>query len=134
MPPSRSRRTSNGPKLRVLQISDDQNLAISRLLLLLNQGYSAEHLFSRQVEHFSEFKRFDIFLICQSIDPELASQFIDRIRTEVPTGRILRVRSSRPDQNHGTDVSLAAPAGPYQLVQGLESLARTIVPQTRPDA
>jgi hypothetical protein len=134
MPPSRTLRTTNAPKLRVLQISDDHNLAISRLLLLLNQGYSAEHLFSRQVAQFSEFHRFDIFLICHSINPELAGQFIDRIRAEVPTGRILRVRSSRPDQNHRTDVSLAAPAGPYQLVQGLESLAKTIVPQTRRNA
>ncbi|KAA6455844.1 hypothetical protein DYQ86_26760 [Acidobacteria bacterium AB60] len=122
--PRTRKRHAGAQKPRVLQISDDQNLAITRLLLLQNQGYSAEHVFSRQVAEFAHFGEFEIFLICQSIESDRAREYIGRIRREVPAARVLRVRTEIQDHHEQqADLSLAPPAGPFELLRGLEWLS-----------
>lgn len=124
MSPLRTRRKDAGHKsVRVLMISDDQNLAVTRLLLLHNQRYSAEHLYSHQVADFGAFGSFGLYLICQSIRVAEARQIIEKIRREVPHARILRVRTVDHEEDEQADLSLAPPAGPYALIKGLEALA-----------
>lgn len=128
MPSFRPRRRDGVHKsARVLQISDDQNLAVTRLLILHNQHYSAEHLYSRQLADFPEFAQFDLYLICQSIVPEEARGIIARIRREAPLARILRVRTVDQEDDEDADLSLAPPAGPYALIKGLQSLAQIAI-------
>lgn len=133
MPPSGSRRTRSSQKdLRVLQISDDQNLAIARLLLLEHYGYRAEHFYSEKVGHVSNFNEFQAVLICQSVPPERVAELIDLIRREAPVARIVRVQDTLPDRDRRADVYLPFPGDPALLLRTFEALSRT--PQRRSDA
>jgi DNA-binding response OmpR family regulator len=122
--------------VRVLQIGDDPELAESRALVLENAGFLVEHCASWEIRSRLRLDRFDIFLFCQSVDPQSAGELAVKIRREAPRALILRMRSRRADYDHLANLYLSAPAEPRELIHAVELLASRLSrrPEHRPDA
>lgn len=112
--------------VRILQISDDPELAESRALVLANAGFLVEHCATWQLRNYDTLSRFDIFFFCQTIDPQNAGEVAIRIRREAPRARILRMRAKRADHDHLANLYLSAPAEPKDLIHAVEFLASTL--------
>ncbi len=121
-----ARKSASRPKLRVLLISDDPNLSISRLLLLDHHHYEAEHYSSAQLPDLPDLEGFCLFLICQSIVPETATALMRRIRSNSPHARILRVRSGPSEKDELAELYLDSPAPPGELIRAVESLSNML--------
>lgn len=76
---------------RVLSISDDPGLGLSRRLLLENAGYHLESVASDSVLTPSYARSFDAAVICQSVNPDSALQWTAKLRRYHPGIQILRV-------------------------------------------
>ena len=115
--------------VRVLQISDDADLAVPRLLLLESAGFIVEHCTTWQVRSMGNLDRFDVFFFCQSIDPQSAAELAIRIRREAPRARILRVRAKSGDYDHLANLYLQAPTRPEELIHAMQLLVSTLPPR-----
>ncbi|HEY3706322.1 MAG TPA: response regulator [Terracidiphilus sp.] len=116
----------------MLLISDDPELAEARTLLVESAGFVVEHCAGWQLREYSTLNQFDIFFLCQTIDPQSAGELVIRIRREAPLSRILRVRSKRADHDHLANLYLTAPVEPPDLIHAMEFLAY-MAPEARRD-
>ncbi|UWZ82639.1 hypothetical protein [Occallatibacter riparius] len=113
----------------MLQISDDPDIAVPRVLLLESAGFVVEHCTTWQVRTLGNLDRFDVFFFCQSIDPQSAGELAIRIRREAPRARILRVRAKRGDYDHLANLYLHAPTPPEELLHAMQLLVSTLPPR-----
>ena len=119
-----SRRYFPNSTVHILQISDDPNLAATRLLVLQAAGFKVEHRFSSLARTSGPFRSFQVIVLCQSLDPKIAADLSRRICAEAPDARILRMRDGYPDHVLA-DLSVAAPVEPRDLVKVVQRLAET---------
>jgi DNA-binding response OmpR family regulator len=119
-----SRRHFPNSTVHILQISDDPNLAATRLLVLQAAGFKVEHRFSSLARSSGPLRLFQIIVLCQSLDPKIAAELSRRICAEAPEARILRMRDGYPDHVLA-DLSVAAPVEPRELVKVVQRLAQT---------
>ena len=77
--------------VRILSISDDDGLRLSRELLIVNDGFETESILSNTAVSVSYARSFDIVMICRSVDPERAMALIDMLRRYNPEIRILTI-------------------------------------------
>jgi DNA-binding NtrC family response regulator len=76
---------------RVLSISDDDGLRLSREMLLRSDGYEPVSVSSQEcAKNISG--TFDIAILCQSVDPDCADDIAQRLRRDNPQIRILQLR------------------------------------------
>jgi DNA-binding response OmpR family regulator len=119
-----SRRHFPNSTVHILQISDDPNLAATRLLVLQAAGFKVEHRFSSLARSSGPLRLFQVIVLCQSLDPKIAADLSRRICAEAPDARILRMRDGYPDHVLA-DLSVAAPVEPRELVKVVQRLAET---------
>jgi DNA-binding response OmpR family regulator len=119
-----SRRHFPNSTVHILQISDDPNLAATRLLVLQAAGFKVEHRFSSLARSSGPLRLFQVIVLCQSLDPKIAAELSRRICAEAPEARILRMRDGYPDHVLA-DLSVAAPVEPRELVKVVQRLAQT---------
>ena len=110
--------------VRVLQISDDPNLAATRLLVLQSAGFKVEHRGSSALRSVDGCRSFQVIVLCQSLDAAIAAELSHRICAAAPDARILRVRYALHDQVLA-DVAISAPVQPHELVNAVERLAHS---------
>jgi DNA-binding response OmpR family regulator len=110
--------------VHVLLISDDPNLASTRLLVLQTAGFKVEHRFSSLARSSGSFRSFQVILLCQSLDPKIAAELSHRICAEAPDAKILRMRAGNPDHVLA-DLSIASPMEPRELVRVVQRLAHS---------
>ena len=70
--------------IRILSISDDDGLRLSRELLLLSDGYETESITSNTPLAAGFVRSFDIALICRSVKPERAIELTELMRKYHP--------------------------------------------------
>jgi hypothetical protein len=76
---------------RILSISDDDGLRLSRMLLLSKNGYDIESMSASEVLLVAEFGSFDAVLMCRSVEPGMAAAIAEKLREHNPEIKILRI-------------------------------------------
>jgi len=117
-----SPRAFSDSTVHILQISDDPNLAATRLLVLQAAGFKVEHRFSSLARSAGPFRVFQVIVLCQSLEPKTAADLSRRICAEAPDARILRMRDGYSDAVLA-DLSVASPIEPRELVRVVHRLA-----------
>lgn len=106
--------------VRILSISDDDGLRISRDLLLHNDGYEPESITSNTPISVSRARSFDIALICRSVDPERAMALTDMLRRYHPEIQILSIAPLEREYAYDADFEVAP--GPEPLLDAIRDL------------
>jgi DNA-binding response OmpR family regulator len=75
--------------VRILSISDDDGLRLSRELVLRNDGYETESIASKDALSAARLRSFDIALICRSVHPDRAATLSDWLRQYNPQIQIV---------------------------------------------
>ena len=105
--------------VRILSISDDDGLRMSRELLLRSRGYETESMTSNDALCQAVSCWFEIVLICRSVDPELALAVAHRMRNANPSIQLLCIA---PVEGQSTRGGLELPAGPEPLLEAIRTL------------
>jgi hypothetical protein len=108
--------------IRILSISDDDGLRLSRELLLINDGYETESIASNMALSVGRARSFDIALICRSVEPERAMILADMLRRYNPDIQIL---CSSPLENRiEFAVGPEIPSGPEALLDAIREFCK----------
>ncbi|MGB6686241.1 MAG: response regulator [Terracidiphilus sp.] len=110
-------------RVRILSISDDDGLRMSRELVLESDGYELESLSSNGHLAVAKVQSFEIAIVCQSVDGGRATRLAEMLRCYNPSIRILRIgRDSFQFDPYYYDVGCDAIAGPRALLNAVKSL------------
>jgi hypothetical protein len=107
--------------VRILSVSDDDGLRLSRELLLARDGYETESVTSNTALSVDRVRSFDIALICRSVEAERAMDLTDMLRQYNPNIRILTISplENRPERFHA---DLEIPSGPEPVLEACRKL------------
>jgi hypothetical protein len=108
-------------RVRILSISDDDGLRLSRQLLLVNEGYDVVSLNSNDALSVSAATPCDIALICQSVHPQRAAALPRMLRSQHP--EILIVWTAGIENRTGlSEGDLQVSSGPERLLEAIRGL------------
>ena len=111
--------------VRILSVSDDDGLRLSREMLLANDGYKMESTTSNTTLSVACVRSFDIALICHSVEPERAMTLAEMLRRYNPDIRILTI-SQLEDRQMPFDADLEIPSGPEQVLEACRKVCSEI--------
>ncbi|HKF46731.1 MAG TPA: hypothetical protein VKB38_05190 [Terracidiphilus sp.] len=106
----------------ILEVSDYEGLRSSRQLLLEGAGYRVASVGSRDVLDADWVRRFDIAIVCQSVEPESAENVTAKLRRYHPAIQILRIHSPRSQPHPAFDMEMEGLAGPEALFDAVRKL------------
>ena len=109
--------------VRILSISDDDGLRLSRELLIVNDGFETESILSNTAVSVSYARSFDIVMICRSVDPERAMALIDMLRRYNPEIRILTISPLERNMRR-SDADIEVESGPESVLEAIHQLSR----------
>ena len=107
---------------RILSIGDDENLLISRELILRKQGYEVESIASNEFLKASPAGNFHVAVISQSVVRPKASQVAETLRRNYPKIRILRIQPLRSNSDDSYDLDCEAFPSPSAFLAAVERL------------
>jgi hypothetical protein len=105
--------------VRVLSISDDAGLGLSRRLLLENAGYDPDSARSDSVFTPAYVQSFDAVILCQSVSPDSALELTEKLRQYNPGIRILRVNLQAIEPDSGYDEICDSLTDPKRFVEAV---------------
>jgi hypothetical protein len=112
--------------VRVLSISEDAGLGLSRRLLLENAGYDLDSAGSGSVFTPSYVRSFDAAILCQSVSRDSALELTERLRRYNPEIRILRVNLQAFEPDSGYDGICDALTDPQRFVEAVGRMLKRI--------
>lgn len=114
---------SNGKRIRLLSICDDDGIRFSRDLVLRHEGYEVESMPSNEILDPDHSRSFHIAVLCHSLSPHRAAEIACTLRRYNPEIGILRVHAIRSATDHVYDVDCEVLPGPGQLLEAVRTLA-----------
>jgi len=109
--------------VRILSISDDDGLRLSRELLIENDGYETESISSNTAISVSYARSFDMVLICRSVHPDRAMAIIDMLRRYNPEIRVMTISPLEASMER-RDTDLDVNSGPESVLEAIRQLSR----------
>lgn len=107
---------------RILSIGDDENLLLSRELILRKQGYEVTSMASNDFLQKKLSDTFDVAVISQSVTCPRAARVADLLRQQHPQARILRIQPTRACAENYYDLHCEACANPYTFLNAVRTL------------
>ena len=108
-------------KIRILSISDDDGLRLSRELLLENDGYETESITSNTAVSVSRVRSFDVAVICRSVKPARAMALTDMLRRYNPDIQVLCI-SPLENRLDPCPADLEPPSGPEIVLETVRQM------------
>lgn len=116
---------------RILLIGDDDDLRLSRDLILQKNGYEVESVTSKHAMNTPPDGRFQVAVISQSVSSERALRLAASLRERLPECRILRIQEARPHLENVFDLSCDILSGPLVFLGAVRSLCDGHLARTR---
>jgi hypothetical protein len=113
---------NNGNSVRILSISDDEDLRLSRELVLKSAQYDVESLASDADFNAVPVGSFEVAIICHSVDLERSARLAGTLRRWNPGIRILHLHPFPAKQMVLFDVESDAFTTPHLLLRTIGSL------------
>ena len=109
-------------RARILLVGDDDDLRLSRDLILRKHGYEVEAVSSSQALKLPLDGEFAVAVISQSVTAARAIRIAAALRQRHPGLRILRVQEVRSQLEDIFDLSLETLSGPSAFLEAVRSL------------
>ncbi len=107
---------------RILSIGDDENLLISRELILRKQGYEVASIASNEFLRTTPAGSFDVAVVSQSVVRPRASQVVEALKRNYPEIRILRIQPLRSSSEEYYDLDCEAFSSPSAFLAAVGKL------------
>jgi hypothetical protein len=108
--------------VRVLSISDDAGLGLSRRLLLENAGYALDSIESDGPLTAPYVRSFDAAILCQSVGRECALKLMETLRRYHPGIRILRINLQTIEPDSCYDGICDSLTGPQRFLDAVRRM------------
>lgn len=115
---------------RILSIGDDDDLRLSRVLILRSQGYLVESITSNQALKAELEGRFQVAVISQTVSSSRAVRIAAALRERDPEIRILRIQEFRSHADGVYDQTSESLCGPRAFLRAIDSLCSQQKPET----
>lgn len=109
-------------RARILLIGDDDDLRLSRELILRNDGYEVESISSNQALKATPDGRFHLAVLSQSVAEMRAIRIAQSLRQRDAALRIVRVHEIASIFESSYDLNLEALTNPRDFLDALEAL------------
>ena len=113
---------AGSPGIRVLSISDDPTVRLTRELVLRRNGYEILSVSSNDLLGVAQIRSFDVVVMCYSVPQARAMAVADRLRRYKPDVRLLRVNSRIAKVESCYDADSDVLSGPENLLKAVKRL------------
>jgi DNA-binding NtrC family response regulator len=115
---------------RVLLIGDDDDLRLTRDMILRKHGYQVVSVASNSALKSPPDGQFQVAVISQSIPSARALRLASLLRERYPDVRILRIQETGPYLGNNFDLSCESLAGPIAFLAAIQSLCERQLAKT----
>lgn len=112
-------------RARILLIGDDDDLRLSRELILRRQGYQVEAMSSNQVLNSPPDQKHDVVVIGQAVSSARAMRIAASLRQRHPGLRILRVQEAPSRLDGLFEINLETLSGPQAFLDAIKMLCES---------
>ena len=109
-------------KIRILSISDDDGLRLSRELLLQRDGYETESITSTTAVSVSRARSFDVAVICRSVKPSRAMALTEMLKRYNPEIQVLCISQLDDQFASRRAIDLEIPSSPKIVLETVREM------------